>query len=133
MKNTGSIGKKEYKIYSNNVNAQAEMPVSQVAEMLIDSASRHAENNGFGYANLINNNHSWVLLRLVFELSHYPKVNDTVVVETWVEGFNKHFTSRNFKILTSDGEVLGYARSIWTVINMETRDAVDLSDYSAIS
>ena len=60
------IGTTTYTVYSNEANAQAEMPVWQVVNCLLDAASRHAEQHGFGYQALKSNNEIWVLARLVF-------------------------------------------------------------------
>ena len=123
----------EYKVYSNEVNAQAEMPLAKVVEILIDSASRHAESRGFGYQDLKKKNQAWVLARVALEMSRYPKVDEIVKVETWVEGINRVFSSRNFKLTDVNGETLGYARTIWSVIDFSTRQSVDLTTYKGIA
>lgn len=122
-----------YPVYSNEVNAQAELPVWRIVECLIDAASRHAEKNGFGYRNLIANGEAWVLARLAVDMKRYPGVDETLTVETWVEGCNKHFSSRNFKMTDEAGEVIGYGRSVWSVINFTTRESSDLLKYEGIS
>lgn len=125
-------GVTHYPINSNQVNAQQEMPVSMVAQCLIDAASRHAEKWHFGFRDLIKNNHAWVLARLAFEMNRYPKVDEVLTVETWVEGVNKHFSSRNFRMLDQNLNVIGYGRSIWSVIDFASRESVDLAGYETI-
>ena len=131
MKNNFT-GVTHYPVNSNQVNAQQEMPVSLVAGCLIDAASRHAEKWGFGFRHLIKNNHAWVLARLAFEMERYPKVDEVLTVETWVEGINKHFSSRNFRMLDQNLNVIGYGRSIWSVIDFDSRESVDLTCYDGI-
>lgn len=126
------LGVTHYPVYSNEVNPQAEMPVWKVAECLIDAASRHAEKWGFGYRHLIASGHAWVLARLAFEMKRYPKVDEILTVETWVEGCNKHFSSRNFRMKDENGEILGYGRSIWSIIDYHTRESVNLLDRKEI-
>lgn len=126
------IGIKQYPVQSNDVNAQAEMPVWRIAECLIDAASRHAEAWGFGYQDLKRYNQAWVLARLAFDMKRYPSVGDILTVETWVESVNKAFSSRNFKMSDQNGEVLGYGRSIWSIIDFETRQSVELLNYTTI-
>ena len=36
------------------------------------------------------------------------------------------FTDRNFAILDKEGKTVGYARSVWAMISMETRKPADL-------
>ena len=121
-----------YPVNSNQVNAQKELPVSAMAAYLIDAASRHAEKWGFGFRHLIQNNHAWVLARLAFEVERYPQVDEVLTVETWVEGINKHFSTRNFRMLDQNLNIIGYGRSVWSVIDFNTRESVDLSCYGVI-
>jgi acyl-ACP thioesterase len=36
------------------------------------------------------------------------------------------FTDRNFELVNKDGKTIGYARSVWAMISMETRKPADL-------
>ena len=47
-------------------------------------------------------------------------------VETWVESAMRYFTSRNFRVVGEDGKVFGYGRSIWAMIDTETRQPTDI-------
>ena len=51
----------------------------------------------------------------------YTKFN----VETWVESAMRYFTSRNFRVVGEDGQVFGYGRSIWAMIDTETNGAIN--------
>lgn len=52
----------------------------------------------------------------------YTKFN----VETWVESAMRYFTSRNFRVVDSEGKVYGYGRSIWAMIDTESRQPTDI-------
>ncbi|MDR0733767.1 MAG: acyl-[acyl-carrier-protein] thioesterase [Dysgonamonadaceae bacterium] len=93
---------------------------------ILDAASRHAEENGFGYAHILKDKVAWVLSRLSIKMDAYPAFNRTVGIETWVEGVDRFFTRRCFCIRDEDGAVLGYARTIWAAINIETRRPTDI-------
>ena len=43
-----------------------------------------------------------------------------------MENVYRLFTDRNFAIYGKDGKVYGYARSVWAMINMDTRKPADL-------
>lgn len=47
-------------------------------------------------------------------------------IQTWVENVYRLFTDRNFAILDHEGNAVGYARSVWAMISMETRKPADL-------
>ena len=105
----------------------------EIAEALINAASYHALSLGVGFPDLIKNNHIWVLARMAFEMKRYPKAKEDLVIETWVEGYNKHFTSRNMRMLTSEGEELGFCRTIWSILDFDTREPQDLTNYIGIA
>ena len=59
-------------------------------------------------------------------MTEMPRQNEHIEIRTWVESVMKLFTNRNFSIHRADGTVLGYARSVWAMIDMETRRPCDL-------
>jgi acyl-ACP thioesterase len=75
---------------------------------------------------LLTINRSWVLSRLAIEMEEMPKMYTKFYVETWVESAMRYFTSRNFRVVGEDGKVFGYGRSIWAMIDTETRQPTDL-------
>jgi acyl-ACP thioesterase len=75
---------------------------------------------------LLTINRSWVLSRLAIEMDEMPMQYTKFNVETWVESAMRYFTSRNFRVLGDDGHVYGYGRSIWAMIDTETRQPTDI-------
>ena len=94
---------------------------------LLNAAGRHSHNRGWGIDQLNETRHTWVLSRLSIELTEMPVQYEHVEVETWVESVIKLFTERNFLIRNADdGRIYGYARSIWAMIDVETRQPSNL-------
>ena len=93
---------------------------------LLNCAGFHAAERGFGIAELNENHYTWVLSRLAVEMEDMPHAYQKFSVQTWVENVYKLFTDRNFAILDEKGNPLGYARSVWAMISMETRKPADL-------
>ena len=54
--------------------------------------------------------------------------------KTWVESAMRYFTQRNFRVVAADGDnpdnakVFGYGRSIWAMIDTETRQPTNIFD-----
>ena len=65
-------------------------------------------------------------LSIHIELEELPFQYESFSVQTWVENVYRLFTDRNFSILNKDGKTIGYARSVWAMISMETRKPADL-------
>ena len=57
----------------------------------------------------------------------YPGVNDHYTVRTWISGINRLFSERDFEILDGNGNIIGHARTVWAVLDTETRTVADIS------
>lgn len=125
--------KHNYFLTAGECNAEQEMPLTLIAQRVIEVATEHANILGVGYADLIKDNEAWVLSRLTIEMIRYPRVNENYTFTTWIEGYNRHYSERNMDIVGEDGEILGYVRTIWVAINIETRTAADISKFAAIA
>lgn len=93
---------------------------------LLNCAGFHAKERGLGMASLNESNYTWVLSRLVVEMERMPKEFEEFTVDTWIENVYRLFTDRNFAVCDASGTPIGYARSIWAMINMDTRKPADL-------
>ena len=93
---------------------------------LLNAADFHSTDRGFGMQYLMSIRRSWVLSRLAIEMDEMPTMYTRFSVETWVESAMRYFTSRNFAVVGTDGHVYGYGRSIWAMIDTETRQPTDI-------
>ncbi|MBR3101443.1 MAG: acyl-[Muribaculaceae bacterium] len=124
---------KTYYLSAGECNPEREMPLSLLVARVIDVATLHANSWGVGYARLIEDNQAWVLSRITVEMSRYPKVNEDYTFTTWIEDYNRHFSLRNMCMTSPEGEVLGYVRTVWMVIDLTTRTGMDISKLSYIN
>ena len=102
------------------------LTMSVLGNHLLNCAGFHAADRGFGIATLNENHYTWVLSRLAIELEEMPCEYESFSIQTWVENVYRLFTDRNFAILDHEGNAVGYARSVWAMISMETRKPADL-------
>ena len=94
---------------------------------LLNAADFHSTDRGFGMKYLMSIQRSWVLSRLAIEMDEMPSQYTRFNVETWVESAMRYFTSRNFRVVSGD-KVYGYGRSIWAMIDTESRQPTDIYD-----
>lgn len=97
---------------------------------LLNAADFHANDRGFGMSVLNPQHKTWVLSRLAIEMENMPAEYAEFNVETWIEGVMKYFTNRNFRIVDANdgGNVYGYGRSIWALIDTDTRLPLNILD-----
>ena len=102
---------------------------------LLNAADFHSTDRGFGMKYLLSIKRSWVLSRMAIEMTEMPPMYTRFSVDTWVESAMRYFTSRNFAVIgqptAPDGapaKIYGYGRSIWAMIDTETRQPTDIYD-----
>ena len=93
---------------------------------MLNAADFHSTDRGFGMKYLMTIQRSWVLSRLAIEMDEMPQQYTKFNVETWVESAMRYFTSRNFAVVGEDGKTYGYGRSIWAMIDTESRQPTDI-------
>ncbi|MEG0646552.1 MAG: thioesterase [Bacteroides sp.] len=109
-----------------HVDFTGHLTMGVLGNHLLNCAGFHATDRGFGIATLNEENYTWVLSRLAIELDEMPYQYEDFSIQTWVENVYRLFTDRNFAILNKDGKKIGYARSVWAMINLNTRKPADL-------
>lgn len=124
------IYKETYFLSANEGNAEQEMALTILVSKIIDIATAHANALGIGNPSMTEMHAGWILSRLSIEMDSYPKVDSNYTLETWIESFNRHFSERSFRISAPDGNVYGYARSIWMVMDTIDHTNVGLGHLS---
>ncbi len=120
------VGSYQFVAEPFHVDFTGKLTLSVLGNHLLNCAGFHAEDRGFGIASLNENHYTWVLSRLAIELEDMPDQYEPFSIQTWVENVYRLFTDRNFSIQNKDGKTIGYARSVWAMISMETRKPADL-------
>ena len=122
--------KQDFFLSAGETNAEQELSLPLLTSKIIDIATAHANSLGIGNPSMQSLGCGWVLSRIAIEMFRYPSVNQFYSLTTWVESWNRHFSVRNFMISDQNGEPIGYASSVWMVLNMNTRENYGLSHLS---
>ncbi len=109
-----------------HVDCAGRLTMGILGNHLLNCAGFHAADRGFGIATLNEHDYTWVLSRLAIELEEIPLRYEEFSINTWVENVYRLFTDRNFAVVNKDGRKVGYARSVWAMIDMQTRKPADL-------
>lgn len=125
--------KESFFLSAGEANAEQEMAKTLLVTKLIDIATAHANHLGIGNPYMPDPHCGWVLSRLTVEMSEYPKVNENYSITTWVQGWNRHFSERSFCIENQEGRAIGYARSIWMILDTRTHTNFPIDSLPAFS
>lgn len=126
MNEVNKIGNYKFIAEPFHVDFNGRLTMGVLGNHLLNCAGFHASERGFGIATLNEDNYTWVLSRLAIDLEEMPYQYEEFTVQTWVEKVYRLFTDRNFAILNNEGKKIGYARSVWAMINLNTRKPADL-------
>ena len=120
------IGKYNFMAEPFHCDFSGRLFLGHLGNQMLNAADFHSTDRGFGMKYLMSIKRSWVLSRLAIEMVEMPAQYEHYSVETWVESVMKFFTSRNFCVSDASGKVYGYGRSIWAMIDTETRQPTDI-------
>lgn len=110
-----------------HVDFSGQLTLSVLGNHLLNCAGQHAQARGFGIARLNEEEHTWVLSRMAIEMDEMPLQYETFEIDTWVESVYRLFTDRNFCIRNHEGRTIGYVRTVWAMIGMQSRRPIELT------
>ena len=120
------IGTYQFVAEPFHVDFTGRLTMGVLGNHLLNCAGFHASERGFGIAEINENHYTWVLSRLAIELEDMPRQYEDFSINTWIENVYRLFTDRNFELQDKNGKTIGYARSVWAMISIETRKPADL-------
>jgi acyl-ACP thioesterase len=124
---TQKYGHYDFKVAPFEEDIMGALSWGTLGKLLLRAASYHAGAHGFGFDDVNTKSHAWVLSRLVIDMERMPRINEAYSIESWVTRVYRQFTDRHFDILTPTGDRLGQATSIWALIDIDSRQPLDLS------
>lgn len=125
MELLSKVGRYEFLSEPFHCDFSSHLFMGHLGNHLLNAADFHSNARGYGMNYLMPRHRTWVLSRLAIEMTEMPQSYDKFFVETWVESAMKYFTVRDFKI-SSDDKVYGYGKSVWAMIDTESRQPVDI-------
>jgi len=136
MSKLEKIGIFHFETESYLLDFRGRVTVPMIGNYMMHAASNHASQRGFGFSDMTEKHTAWVLSRMAIEISRYPEMSEPVTLYTWIDDVGHIFTSRCFEFCDAAGTTIGFARSIWAAIDMQTRrptplDVEALGEYVA--
>ena len=115
-----------YRIEPQDVDFTLRASASSIINYMLNVAGTDADRKGFGVERLQGESFTWVLSRLGVEITAQPQQYEQIELDTWVNEFNRLSSTRNFRMRLGDN-ILAAGVSQWCMINMESRQVVDMS------
>ena len=116
----------KYRVEPQDVDFTLRASTSAIINYMLNVAGSDAHNKGFGVEVLQDSSLTWVLMRFAVEIESRPEQYANIEIDTWISDFNRLSSTRNFRMRVGD-KVVASGVSQWCVLNMETRQAADMS------
>ena len=105
---------------------------SAVMQTMQELAGIHSELLGCGRNALIKNNIVWVLNRCEIHMEKYPKIGDRITAETFPTANRRWFFPRYYSFRDERGDALGYAATLWALLDIENRRMLPPGDVARL-
>ncbi|MBQ6860105.1 MAG: hypothetical protein IJO08_00485 [Clostridia bacterium] len=115
------IVEKKYIISKELVNNTNEIKNEEILEMLTDIAGTHSNLIGNNAEEFNKEHKAWVVLLWKLKVKRRPRINEEILVKTWVRNSTGIYSVRDFEVFDTAGNVIMEAASKWCIMNLETR------------
>ena len=85
-----------------------------------EAAGNHAARLGAGMQKLMEQGQSWVLSRMLVQMSAFPGWHDGVTIDTWPAGVERMFALRLFRLRCGE-RMIGFGTSAWLLFDLDRR------------
>ncbi|MCB0643119.1 MAG: hypothetical protein KDC44_15830 [Phaeodactylibacter sp.] len=122
-----AIGYREnYQIRTYEIDSEKRATIPALVKLMHEAAMQNVIQLNLSYWDLLPHEVSWVLLRKQMQIHRLPQLGEAITVITYPAGFDRFFTHRDYKIGTTEGEVLVESSSSWLLMNTSTRKMAPL-------
>lgn len=119
---SNKVWTEETRVKTFDTDFQNDWKPAGMLRSLIDAADLHASHLGYDYGDIISKGMVWVLSRVKMHFIEIPKIQEQVVIKTWIKGVQQRlFTLRDFDVRGEDGRPLAAVSFAWVLIDPVSR------------
>lgn len=113
--------------YSDSFSGRDVRPTSMMS-FLEETAAEHCRCAGRDLFALLDDGRGWVLTGGGLSMKRYPRYGEVFRIETWISDWKRFSGIREYRILASDGSLLGEAGGRWVYWDLNTRKPTAVPD-----
>ena len=122
------VADRNYNIHYYEVDIHKRVLITSIMNYLGDIAMYQSEKLGVGIEYLKENNLAWVLYKWDITMESYPLLNETINVKTFAYSFRRLYAYRKHEIIDAEGNRIGYANSVWILLNTVRRRPIRITE-----
>ena len=112
---------KNYEVHYYETDSKLKCKISSIVDFICDIGTQQSEELGGGIEYCTNNNCAWVFYKYDISMYRYPKFREKISITTNAIGFKKFYGLRQYVIKDENEEVIGEAKVLFFLINIEKR------------
>ncbi len=120
----------DYNVEPYQADQTQRLTLAGLADYILTAAFADARISGYG-AGTFGPNCGWVILRMSMEVHRLPSLLEPFSVRVWLTDANRLASTHNFEVVDRGGNIIARSSTLWTVIDLDTRNALSLNDYPA--
>lgn len=108
------------RIRYSEVDSKGKLTLTSLLDYFQDTSTFHSEDLGMGVEYLAKIHQVWLLSSWQIVVDRYPRLGERVRIGTAPYAFKNFMGSRNFAMLSENGEFLAKANSVWSLMDTDT-------------
>lgn len=117
----GKCFTKNYEVHYYETDSKLKCKISSIIDFICDIGTQQSEELGGGIEYCAKNNCAWVFYKYEISMYRYPMFRETISITTNAIGFKKFYGLRQYIIKDKNEEVIGEAKVLFFLINVEKR------------
>lgn len=102
----------------SEVGVDGNLTIESLLDYFQDCSTFHSEDIGLGVEYFNELQQVWMLFAWQICVNRYPRLCEKIVIGTAPYEFRGFIGCRNFEMRTKEGEVLAYANSVWSLMDI---------------
>lgn len=113
------VFEKEYIVKYYDCTQNDQIDLGELIRYMQETSTQHTSKLGCGVEYLNKNRYGWVLLQNHIKTYRYPKLNEKIIVRTWVNNMEKLYALRHYEIVDEQGNIVLQSYTRWILYSFE--------------
>ena len=119
---------KEYEVTYRDTDARGECFLTSYMNFMADCGLSQDERYGFVIADMVKENHTWMLVDYEITIYKYAKYKEKLRAITYIEGMNKFYAVRHFKIYNEKDDLILEGKTLVILVDSKKRRPLSIPD-----
>lgn len=109
-------------------DATGHQTLAMLFRLLILASEAHSDALRVGTAKVKEYDGGWVIINYAGNVDRLPQENETVMIKTYLEAYNRFFVVRTFEVYDEEGKQLVKVKGTFAFMNLTTRKVASIPE-----